>query len=196
VHPENTNTPKILVSACLAGFCCRYDGGHRLNPEVRRWVTAGKACAVCPEKLGGLRSPHPPCEIQGGGGEAVLDGKAKVLDREGRDVTSAYLQGSYRILELVKKLDVREAWLKSKSPLAVMEPYLTETSIERSSPGTALRPPSCFVPGCRSRVWNDSDKLPAGFSAEIKHGFFAIHGNHKKIKTWATPVSSTKILIN
>jgi len=116
VHPENTNTPKILVSACLAGFCCRYDGGHRLNPEVRRWVTAGKACAVCPEKLGGLRSPHPPCEIQGGGGEAVLDGKAKVLDREGRDVTSAYLQGSYRILELVKKLDVREAWLKSKSP--------------------------------------------------------------------------------
>ncbi|MDE5879263.1 MAG: DUF523 domain-containing protein, partial [Desulfovibrio sp.] len=60
-------TPRYVVSGCLAGLCCRYDGGSNPCPEVVRLVKAGLAVPVCPESLSGLPVPRPPCEQRKGG---------------------------------------------------------------------------------------------------------------------------------
>ncbi|MCK5381961.1 MAG: DUF523 domain-containing protein, partial [Candidatus Latescibacteria bacterium] len=54
---------EYIVSACLAGVRCRYDGGHCETPEIRQLVAEGRALPVCPEQLGGLPTPRIPAEI-------------------------------------------------------------------------------------------------------------------------------------
>ena len=66
----------IIVSSCLAGRLCRYDGTAKPNERVMRMVREGFALPVCAEELGGLATPRKPCEIIGGDGMDVLDGKA------------------------------------------------------------------------------------------------------------------------
>ena len=55
----------IIVSACLAGLPCRYDGGSCPNAQVVELVAQGKALPVCPEQLGGLATPREPVEDRG-----------------------------------------------------------------------------------------------------------------------------------
>ncbi|MGI9950794.1 DUF523 domain-containing protein [Moorellaceae bacterium AZ2] len=110
------NLPPILVSACLAGYQCKYNGGSNLVPEIKDLVTQGRAIPVCPEKLGGLPIPRPPAEIQGGDGWDVLQGRARVVNKEGRDVTPAFLQGARATLELARRLGAQVAILKERSP--------------------------------------------------------------------------------
>lgn len=106
----------ILVSACLAGIEVRYDGGHCLTDKVRMLVEEGQAVTVCPEVLGGLTTPREPAEIIGGNGEDVLDGKAKVIDITGKDVTENFMKGAYIALEKAKKLNATLVVLKENSP--------------------------------------------------------------------------------
>ncbi|HPY37151.1 MAG TPA: DUF523 domain-containing protein, partial [Clostridia bacterium] len=58
----------ILISACLCGLCCRYDGSSAAGVELMQLVEMGKAVPVCPELLGGLLVPRLKAEIQGGSG--------------------------------------------------------------------------------------------------------------------------------
>lgn len=106
----------ILVSACLAGAEVRYDGGHCLKDIICKLVEDGKAVTVCPEVLGGLSTPREPAEIVGGNGNNVLDGKAKVIDITGRDVTEFFLRGAQVVLEKAKQLEVTAVVLKENSP--------------------------------------------------------------------------------
>lgn len=106
----------ILVSACLAGIPCRYDGGSSPDPEIQRMVAEGLAVPICPEVAGGLSIPRTPAEIQGGDGRDVLEGKAKVINRDGVDVTEAFLRGAFKALALARKLGVIKAILKAHSP--------------------------------------------------------------------------------
>ncbi len=106
----------ILVSSCLAGLEVRYDGGHCLNDKVHRLIAEGKAIAVCPEVLGGLLIPRRPAEIVNGDGEAVLDGKARVIDISGSDVTDSFIGGAYDTLEKAKALKATLVVLKENSP--------------------------------------------------------------------------------
>jgi uncharacterized protein YbbK (DUF523 family) len=106
----------ILVSACLAGLEVRYDGGHCLTDKVRRLVEKGQAVTVCPEVLGGLSTPREPAEIIGGNGEDVLDGKAKVIDIKGNDVTENFIKGAYAALKKAKELHATLVVLKENSP--------------------------------------------------------------------------------
>ena len=71
---------KILVSKCLAGFNCRYDGGNNLVPEIKQLFDSGLSVSVCPEQLGGLPTPRIPSERIGG----------RVVNREGADVTDEF----------------------------------------------------------------------------------------------------------
>ena len=105
----------IILSACLAGKNCRWDGRNNRKEEFRRWVEEGLALPVCPEELGGLPTPRTPAEITGGSGEDVLDGKAKVVNREGKDVTKEYLKGAYEVLNLVRKKGIKKAIFKVRS---------------------------------------------------------------------------------
>lgn len=106
----------VIVSACLAGASCRYDGKSCADAEVMSLVEKGAAFPVCPEQLGGLPTPREPAEIQGGQGKDVLEGKAIVLDRTGRDATSNFLRGAAEVLRLAKLVGAKEAILKAESP--------------------------------------------------------------------------------
>jgi uncharacterized protein YbbK (DUF523 family) len=96
----------ILVSACLAGEPCRYNGLGFLCPAVASLLAAGQALAVCPELLGGLPTPRPPAEIVAG----------RVVTVAGEDVTAAYQAGAQLALQLARQAGCRSAILKARSP--------------------------------------------------------------------------------
>ena len=104
----------ILVSACLMGKKCRYDGNDNLIFEVVENVDHAILC--CPEVLGGLPTPRVPAEITNGTAEDVIDGNAQVITKEGIDVTAEFLAGAYHSLELAKENKVSIAILKERSP--------------------------------------------------------------------------------
>ncbi len=106
----------ILVSSCLAGLQVRYNGTHRLDPRILILIEEKKAISVCPELLGGLSTPREPAEIIGGDGEDVLDGKARVVDRLGRDVTESYMKGAYDTLHKAQEVQATTIVLKEYSP--------------------------------------------------------------------------------
>lgn len=100
----------ILVSACLAGCNCKYNGKNSAIPEIEQLVEEGKALMVCPEVLGGLPTPRDPCEI------IEVDGKRVVMSKTGEDVTEAFIKGAQKTLELAKEINPTLIILKSKSP--------------------------------------------------------------------------------
>ena len=71
---------------------------------------------VCPEVMGGLPVPRPPCELKGGDGELVWQGQAGVFTEDGRDVTPAFREGASKALELAQRYGVEIAVLKDHSP--------------------------------------------------------------------------------
>ncbi len=100
-----------IISACLAGLNCRYDGGNNLKPEIVKLVKDGKAILVCPEQLGGLTTPRLPCEI-------VWDenGNKKVVNIEGQDFTKEFLKGAEETLKIAELIGAKGAILKARSP--------------------------------------------------------------------------------
>lgn len=107
---------KILVSSCLIGKKCSYDGNHRENKLVEQYLSDREVIDVCPEMLAGLPSPRPRCEIINGDGKDVLNGKAKVINEKGEDVTSFFLEGANQTLNIVRKHNIKYAILKARSP--------------------------------------------------------------------------------
>jgi uncharacterized protein YbbK (DUF523 family) len=107
---------KILLSACLAGVNCVYDGTNKFHPVFSRMMKTNKAIIFCPEVLGGLKIPHSPSEILEGSGEDVWEGRAKVFSRDGEDVTPFFIKGARKVLELVQRHGIKKAIMKSKSP--------------------------------------------------------------------------------
>ncbi|QXM06336.1 DUF523 domain-containing protein [Crassaminicella indica] len=106
----------ILISACLAGVDCKYNGKNNEVEEIINLVKEKKAILVCPEQLGGLSTPRVPCEIVGGDGEDVLNNQAKVINKNGEDQTAYFLKGAQEALKIVKLYDIKTAILKAKSP--------------------------------------------------------------------------------
>ncbi|QGH34156.1 DUF523 domain-containing protein [Gracilibacillus salitolerans] len=106
----------ILVSSCLAGLEVRYNGTHSLDNRISKLVGENKAVTICPELLGGFSTPRDPAEIVGGDGEDVLDGKAKVVEKSGKDVTELYIKGAYATLKKAKKINATIVVLKENSP--------------------------------------------------------------------------------
>lgn len=111
--------PLVLVSACLLGSPVRYNAIHkRCDSEVlARWLAQGRVVPVCPEVSGGLPVPRPPAEISlGAGGAKVLLGQARVIDRQGQDVSDAFISGAQHVLLQAQSQDIRVAVLKEGSP--------------------------------------------------------------------------------
>lgn len=105
-----------VVSACLAGFKCRYDQRAATGQDIETMVRSGEAISVCTEQMGGLPTPRHPAEIVGGDGFDVLDGRTKVVDSEGNDVTEEFIRGAEQVLRIAQIVKAEEAILKSKSP--------------------------------------------------------------------------------
>ncbi|MED3553235.1 DUF523 domain-containing protein [Cytobacillus praedii] len=106
----------ILVSSCLAGLEVRYNGTHCLDKKIRQMIENKLAITVCPELLGGFSTPREPDEIVGGNGEDVLDGKAKVIEKSGKDVTKLYIKGAYSTLRKAQEVGATVVILKEFSP--------------------------------------------------------------------------------
>ncbi|NLK52356.1 MAG: DUF523 domain-containing protein [Syntrophomonadaceae bacterium] len=116
----------ILVSACLVGINCRYDGRNNLHPLLVQALVSGHLLPICPEQLGGLPTPRIPAEIQGGSGEDLFaqgpevdlsqPSKVRVLDQAGKDRTSAFLMGAKEVADLAQKVGAHTAILKARSP--------------------------------------------------------------------------------
>jgi uncharacterized protein YbbK (DUF523 family) len=106
----------FLVSACLVGIPCRYDGDSCPHEQLQALAAQGDVLPLCPEVLGGLPTPRPPAEIQGGDGGDVLEGRARVVNIEGKDVTVEFLTGAQEALRVVRRWDIKEAILKAHSP--------------------------------------------------------------------------------
>ena len=106
----------VLISACLAGRTCRFDGTGALDDAVSQLVAEGRAVLVCPEVDGGLGTPRPPAEIVGGDGIDVIEGRARVVTEDGVDVTEAYLAGARRALATARRTGATTAILKARSP--------------------------------------------------------------------------------
>lgn len=79
-------------------------------------MVEGRAVLVCPEEDGGLGTPRPPAEIVGGDGHDVLDGKARVVTKQGGDVTAEYVRGAELALAAARQAGATTAVLKSRSP--------------------------------------------------------------------------------
>lgn len=106
----------IVVSSCLAGIKVRYNGTHCLHTKIQQLIQEQKAVAVCPELLGGFQIPRESAEIIGGNGYDVLEGKAKVMEKSGKEVTNLYIEGAYKTWELVSGLQASIVVLKENSP--------------------------------------------------------------------------------
>ena len=106
----------ILLSACLAGRACRFDGSDNEDDRLSRLLAEGRAVLVCPEEDGGLGTPRPPAEISGGDGHDVLEGRARVLTKAGVDVTEEYVRGAELALAKARESGATQAILKARSP--------------------------------------------------------------------------------
>lgn len=136
---SHLNNRVIVASACLGGRPCRYNGESKPDQEVVKGVQEHRIGLACPENLGGLAAPHPAAEIQGGDGFDVLDGKARVVDEEGTDVTEQFIRGAERFLEFVRLSGASSVLLKSKSPSCGLHQIYdgTFTGTKRPGPGVA-----------------------------------------------------------
>jgi uncharacterized protein YbbK (DUF523 family) len=106
----------IIVSACLAGINCKYNGKNNLNRKIEKLVSEHEAVPVCPEQLGGCATPRPAAEIAAGTGCDVLDGKSKVIRITGEDSTNKFILGANEVLKIAKLIGAKKAILKAKSP--------------------------------------------------------------------------------
>lgn len=99
-----------LISACLAGINCKYNGNNNYNEKAFELVKSGEAIPVCPEQLGGLITPRIPAEIR------IINGNRRVINKNGEDVTAQFEKGADEVLQLCKKLNVDKVILQARSP--------------------------------------------------------------------------------
>ena len=106
----------ILVSACLLGVNCRYDGGNCLAAEAVKLIGAEEIVPICPEQLGGLPTPRPPAEFTAGDGVDVLAGKCKVIAGGNLDLTRQFIKGAQEVAQMARLFGAHRALLKQRSP--------------------------------------------------------------------------------
>ena len=100
------NEPKILVSACLLGENCKYNGGNNFAPAVAEFLKGREVLKVCPEMMAGMGCPRTPIEI--------VDGV--LMDRDGNNVDEAMRKAVAQAMEWIRKENIQCAILQSRSP--------------------------------------------------------------------------------
>ena len=98
--------PKLLISECLCGVPCRYDGKDNYIDKIEVLKEYYELVPVCPEVLGGLSTPRDPAERQGN----------RICTANGTDVTDEFLRGAQLTVDIALKHGCKEALMKAKSP--------------------------------------------------------------------------------
>ncbi|KPL70754.1 hypothetical protein ADM99_16135 [Leptolinea tardivitalis] len=135
----------IIVSACLAGVHCRYDGNAKPCEAVIRLVAEGKAIPVCPEQLGGLTTPRQSSEIVNG----------RVWMRDGTDVTGAFTRGAQEAINLARLAGATSAILKARSPSCGVGRVYDGTFTGRLIPGDGIFAALCRENGLSVKTEED-----------------------------------------
>ena len=100
------NIMEILVSACLLGENCKYNGGNNYNSAVAEFVKDKEVLTICPEMMAGMGCPRTPIEI--------VDGV--LMNRDGNNVDAAMRQAVAQAMEMIRKEEIQCAILQSRSP--------------------------------------------------------------------------------
>ena len=151
--------PVILVSACLLGVNCRYDGSGGQLAELGELMQWAQIVPVCPEIMGGLPTPRPPAERQG----------RRVITCEGGDVTREYARGAAETARLAKLFGARFALMKERSPSCgageIYDGSFGHVRVQGDGvASTMLKQQGIEVYG-ESRVWELIDRLKEGNEA-------------------------------
>lgn len=106
----------IIISGCLCGVNCKYDGDNNLDGKCLELLKTGQAILVCPEQLGGLSTPRVPAEITSVDKENIKNEDFSIKTKDNRDVTKEFLKGAYETLRIAKEVGATKAILKESSP--------------------------------------------------------------------------------
>lgn len=112
---EKASCPRELVSACLLGIPCRYDGLSKPDPGLCERFRRGELIPVCPEVQGGMPTPRTPSGVTESG-QAVLTGSGRVINRKGEDVSAFFIKGAETAYRTARRFKVGRAVLKQHSP--------------------------------------------------------------------------------
>ena len=138
---------KILVSACLLGRNCKYNGGNNYDPKVAALLKDHTAVEVCPEMLAGLGIPRTPIEIVNG----------EVKDRNGNSVDEALRRAVDEILDRVRREGIQYAILKSRSPTCGVRQVYDGTFSGTLVEGAGVLAQTLMDAGCQVL---DAEELP------------------------------------
>ena len=122
------NEPKILVSACLLGENCKYNGGNNFAPAVAEFLKGREVLAVCPEMMAGMGCPRTPIEIVNG----VL------MDRDGNNVDQAMRKAVAQAMDAIRSENIQCAILQSRSPTCGVNQVYDGTFSGRLIPGSGI----------------------------------------------------------
>ncbi len=118
----------ILVSACLLGYACKYNGGSNDHPAVHAFLEGKDFVCFCPERASGLPSPRLPSEIRDG----------RVFSQSGEDVTDAFHKGAESALDFCRRHAVTLAILKARSPSCGVHAVYDGSFTGRVIPGMGI----------------------------------------------------------
>jgi uncharacterized protein YbbK (DUF523 family) len=106
----------VIISACLLGIKCRYDGESCFDKELLSLIPDAIFIPLCPEQLGGFSTPRFPAQINNGSGPDVLNGHARIINSRGDDVTEYFLKGAKEVKKIAQLMKISTAILKENSP--------------------------------------------------------------------------------
>ena len=147
---------KVLVSACLLGKNCRFNGGHSHLPDLEDLDV--DFIPVCPEEAGNLGTPRPAAEMQGSA-ENIFSGIEHVLTNDGDDITEKFIQGSKESLEKGLNSDAEVAILKSRSPSCGIGEVYDGTFSNSLIDGDGIFAHLCRKSGINCISSDDSDQI-------------------------------------
>lgn len=119
---------KLMISACLLGQNCKYNGGNNRNEKVLQFSEGSTVIAVCPEVMGGLPTPRTPSEIRDG----------RVITKDGRDVDAAFREGARQCLEIALREQPDRVILQARSPSCGVKQHYDGTFSGRLTEGPGV----------------------------------------------------------
>ena len=122
------NDQKILVSACLLGENCKYNGGNNFAPAVVEYLKGREVIAICPEMMAGMGCPRTPIEI--------VDGV--LMDRDGNNVDTAMRKAVEKAMDAIRAENIQCAILQSRSPTCGVNQVYDGTFSGKLIPGSGI----------------------------------------------------------
>ena len=150
---------KVIVSACLAGDNCKYNGGNNLNQKMMDFLKFHEMIKVCPEVLGWLPTPRPSAEI-------VDD---KVMNTEGKNITKEFTLGTQKAFEIVQKENPDLIILQSRSPSCGIKQIYDGTFSGKKITGHGLFAALCINAGYKVLDSEDIDEYVSANEVEVPH---------------------------